>query len=128
MENKVNKKSFGLLPNYFKKIGLVLISLILIALFLNKRYTFFEKSELQKKIFMSFFLIGLYFIAWAKDKFEDEMMVQNRLKALTFSVSWMLFYFLITIIIAKEIMEASQLLLSFFIVFIIYHHSMKFKL
>lgn len=83
-----NQFWLGLLPNYFKKIGLVIsiaaiitqISLVYISQ--NEPYS---QKEIIKTICSSFFTVGLFFFAFSKEKFEDEMnyFIRMRSMALT---------------------------------------------
>ncbi|HKB45448.1 MAG TPA: hypothetical protein VKC90_13705 [Chitinophagaceae bacterium] len=91
MENKFymknDTKTIRLLPNYFKWIGvgmMILVGLLLIAVKLFK----IELPQNQKEILMvstlRFFLLGLFVIALARDKIEDELTLLLRLKAMGF--------------------------------------------
>lgn len=83
-----NQFWLGLLPNYFKKIGLLIsiaaiitqISLVYISQ--NEPYS---QKEIIKTICSSFFTVGLFFFAFSKEKFEDEMnyFIRMRSMALT---------------------------------------------
>lgn len=83
-----NQFWLGLLPNYFKKIGLLIsiaaiitqISLVYISQ--NEPYS---QKEIIKKICSSLFTVGLFFFAFSKEKFEDEMnyFIRMRSMALT---------------------------------------------
>ena len=83
-----NQFWLGLLPNYFKKIGLVIsiaaiitqISLVYISQ--NEPYS---QKEIIKTMCSSLFTVGLFFFAFSKEKFEDEMnyFIRMRSMALT---------------------------------------------
>ena len=78
---KNESKAIGL-PNYFKKIGIVLIVLVIVVMFILKglHYNFDATQKGNIKIIaMTLINIGLAFIALAKDKIEDEMFVYLKL-------------------------------------------------
>jgi hypothetical protein len=88
MESNKYKKSPVLLPMYFKSIGLaVMILAIVSAIIINALSV--EMVQSQKEVFRVFtlnaFILGLLFIAWSKDKIEDEMTVIIRLKAMAWT-------------------------------------------
>lgn len=90
MESKINKKEAVLLPKYFKKIGLVVMILALVPAVVVKSMNI-EMVQSQKDLFRVFtlnaFILGLLFVAWSKDKVEDEMIVAIRLKAMAWAFS-----------------------------------------
>jgi hypothetical protein len=83
-----NQFWLGLLPNYFKKVGLVIsiaaiiaqISLVYISQ--NEPHSL---KEIIKTICSSLFTVGLFFFAFSKEKVEDEMnyFIRMRSMALT---------------------------------------------
>jgi len=83
-----NQFCLGLLPNYFKKVGLVIsiaaiiaqISLVYISQ--NEPHSL---KEIIKTICSSLFTVGLFFFAFSKEKVEDEMnyFIRMRSMALT---------------------------------------------
>lgn len=85
---KQNITGAGLLPAYFKKIGIVIVLITIVLVIVFKALNI-EFIQAQKKTFEQFmvipFILGLFFVAWAKDKFEDEMSLLLRLKAIGFS-------------------------------------------
>ena len=95
MESKANTRNGFLLPRYFFKIGLVLmITGLAGTLMIN--FIMFESdliwSELIKVLVRTSFVLGLFFTAWSKDKIEDEMTLSIRLKAIAWSVAWVVAY------------------------------------
>lgn len=73
------------LPNYFKKIGLGLLLVSLVAIFLNKYL--FEQDGLRI-LFRYGMLLGLLFISISKEKLEDELIAQLRLQS--YSIAFVL--------------------------------------
>jgi hypothetical protein len=90
MSSKKSVKPIGLLPHYFKKIGAAL----LIIAFLISRGTFnllnitvpTDLIIYLKTFSQDVFLIGLSFMAAAKDTSEDERSIQIRLKSIVFAL------------------------------------------
>jgi hypothetical protein len=103
MQCKRSKKEPGLLPLYFKKIGLLVMILAFIPAIIVKSVNV-ELVQTQKEIFrvltLNAFILGLLFVAWSRDKVEDEMTVSIRLKAMSWTFSWAVLYFIITPFIA----------------------------
>ncbi|MFK7750572.1 MAG: hypothetical protein AB8B65_19430 [Kordia sp.] len=64
-------KNFGL-PHSFKKIGIVLVAVSIVFLISRKLFDL-EISETIKFILKRVILVGLLFVAIAKEKVEDEM-------------------------------------------------------
>jgi len=98
MNAKKTKNETGLLPNYFKTIGIVIMLLAFVPIVVVIVMKF-EITQTQKETFkiltMDFFILGLLFVAWAKDKLEDEMTVYVRLKSMAFTFSWAVLYVII---------------------------------
>lgn len=72
-----------LLPNYFKKIGLV-VAILPIILFIILRLTNIllgDNVEYYRDIMMNTILLGMFLIAFSKEKVEDEMIRSIRYKA-----------------------------------------------
>lgn len=103
MQCKRSKKEPGLLPLYFKKIGLLVMILAFIPAIIVKSVNV-ELVQTQKEIFrvltLNAFILGLLFVAWSRDKVEDEMTVSIRLKAMSWTFTWAVLYFIITPFIA----------------------------
>ena len=59
-----------------------------------------ELVQTQKELFrvltLNAFILGLLFVAWSKDKVEDEMTVSIRLKAMSWTFTWAVIYVIIT--------------------------------
>ncbi len=78
-----------LIPNYWKKIGLIIVILLLI-LVLSQPFLLpgFDPKDhkVADVIFSSVFMTGLFCVAFSKDKTEDEMTIKLRWQALSFAV------------------------------------------
>jgi len=78
-------KPLNLLPNYFKKIGLgfILVSVVfVVSVKISGIHLTAENKEMMKTIFWDILIIGMLFIAFSKEKDEDELNMLIRLKAL----------------------------------------------
>ena len=78
-------KPLNLLPNYFKKIGLgfILASVVfVVSVKISGIHFTAEKKEMMKIIFWDILIIGMLFIAFSKEKDEDELTMLIRMKAL----------------------------------------------
>ena len=77
-----------LFPNYFKKIGLIIIVLDIIAYII----LLLNLSQLGGKLYFGIeiwahvLILALFFIVFAKEKVEDERIMQIRYKVMTYSM------------------------------------------
>jgi len=93
-----------LLPNRFKKIGLVLLSLGLLVWILTQKELIFTDLDKTKKVItltMSFFcfLFGLYFFTFSKEPIEDEYINSIRLKSFQISSLIQMVFFIFSFIL-----------------------------
>lgn len=98
MKQHQMKNKTGLMPHIFKKIGIVVmlasvIPAIIVKVFHAELST--GQSELLKIVTMNIFILGLLFIACARDKTEDEMTIALRLKSMAFTFMWAVFLVII---------------------------------
>ena len=80
-----NQLRLKLFPNYFKKVGLILILLVaavFIYLIWAQPVAIQQTKDLVKSILQSVFLAGILLIAVARDRVEDEQKQLLRLKAM----------------------------------------------
>jgi hypothetical protein len=86
MESKINKNKGAGIHKHFKKMGIGIIVLALLT-GLSIKLLHIEMMPTQKAFFKAFtmngFILGLLFVALAKEKIEDEMIAQMRLKAMS---------------------------------------------
>jgi CDP-diglyceride synthetase len=111
---KKEGKSVGF-PNYFKKIGVILIISLIVIIFILKGLHYNFNSALKgniKTIGITLINIGLAFIALAKDKIEDEMFIHLKLKsiygAFSFGIVFTLIYPFLDIVSNDEIQTISS--------------------
>ncbi len=69
-------------PNYFKKIGIVLFIFSFLLIFVNKFFIGYSEVNLVVKYGM---LIGLLFVSVAKEKIEDELIINLKMQSYTFA-------------------------------------------
>ena len=70
------------LPNWFKKIGIGIILISLVAFFVNK----FSIEDVDIKLISKYgILVGLLLISISKEKIEDELITSLRMQSYTFS-------------------------------------------
>lgn len=82
------KPVLRLLPNYFKKIGLVLMfltGLAFIYFVISRPEVVRNDKDLVRLIFLSLLILSLTLIAVARDKMEDELIQMLRLQAMAFA-------------------------------------------
>ena len=98
MESKRSKNEHALLPAYFKRIGLAVMILTFVPAIIVKAMSI-EIAQSQKELLrvlnLNALILGLLFVAWSKDKVEDEMTVSIRLKAVSWSFTWAVLYVII---------------------------------
>ena len=93
-----------LLPNRFKKIGLVLLSLGLLVWILTQKELIFTDLDKTNKVItltISFFcfLFGLYFFTFSKEPIEDEYINSIRLKSFQISSLIQMVFFIFSFIL-----------------------------
>lgn len=84
-DNEVNIRLF---PHVFKKIGLAVICISFIVwgiLAFGKIGFYQENLRLSKEILADLWIIGLFFLAFAKEKIEDERIKQIRNRVTTYT-------------------------------------------
>jgi len=85
MESKIynyNTRKPGGFPNYFKKVGLLLIFVSIISCIVYKFILLKKASSLSSHIFLDLLIIGIFLFSIAKEKLEDERITLIRLKAM----------------------------------------------
>ena len=96
-----------------------------------------ELSPTQKAFFKVFtmngFILGLLFVALAKEKVEDEMIAQMRLKAMSQTFIWAVLYVIILPFVdlvfrdPVQNLTGQQLVLAMLFVYLLNYHSQKFS-
>jgi hypothetical protein len=121
----------GLIPYYFKKVGVLVMILAFIPLSIIKSLSIEVAQvhkELLKLLSMNMFILGLLFVACAKDKFEDEMKIALRLKSMSFAFIWAVLFVIIKPlidVISKNRFEdesARRLVISMLFVYLIFYN------
>ena len=134
MESKRNKKEVVLLPKHFKKIGLGVMILAFVPAVVVKSMNI-EMMHSQKVLFRIFtfnaFILGLLFVAWSKDKVEDEMTVAIRLKAMAWTFGWAVLYVIVKPIVDLlfkdpiQDVTGQQVVMSMLFVYLIMYYLQK---
>lgn len=136
MENKTNNNKGTRIHKHFKKMG---IGIILIAIItgLSIKLLHIEMMPTQKAFFKVFtmngFILGLLFVALAKEKVEDEMIAQMRLKAMSQTFIWAVLYVIILPFVdlvfrdPVQNLTGQQLVLAMLFVYLLNYHSQKFS-
>ena len=134
MESKRRKKEPELLPVYFKKIGLVIMILAFVSPIIVKSMNvelLVNQKELFRVLTLNAFILGLLFVAWSKDKVEDEMTVFIRLKAMSWTFTWAVLYVIITPFVDflfKDpigVLTGQQVVMSMLFVYLIMYYLQK---
>ena len=134
MKQVTTKYGRGLLPAYFKVIGIAVITLALIALFVLKPLfgdSIHENKELLKVIFLDFIILGLIFIAWTRDKVEDEMTVHLRFRAMGMAFIYAVVYVFVHPIITLLWLDGNldlngqQIIIATLIMFSFFYYTQK---
>src|SRR6476646_4096201 len=90
-DKRKQRSDVGLLPNQFKKVGIAVMLLAVVPAVIIKVIHLPltpSNKEVVRLLTMNAFILGLLFIAWAKDRVEDELTVQIRLKAMSWAFLW----------------------------------------
>ena len=136
MENKTNKNKGAGIHKHFKKMG---IGIILLAILtgLSIKLLHIELMPTQKAFFKVFvmngFILGLLFVALAKEKVEDEMIAQMRLKAMSQTFIMAVFYVIVKPFIDLVFRDPIQDVTGQFVVifmllgYLLNFHSQKFS-
>ena len=106
MENIFNR--FPLLPNYFKKIALVLLMGTFVFIVLKAADIISIDKKLWIFLVLHGILIAFLFLAFSKDKFEDELIAQIRFRALAIALLFGTLFFLLSSISAFVLKSKSQ--------------------
>jgi len=98
MESKTNNNKGKRIHKHFKKMGIGIIALALLTGLTIKGWHI-ELMPTQKAFFKAFtmngFILGLLFVALAKERIEDEMIAQMRLKAMSQTFITAVFYVIV---------------------------------
>lgn len=132
MENINGKRTF--LPYSFKMVGLILIALTIIFAIITKaahiEYIHVHRS-LFRTLTLNALILSLLFITMSKDKVEDEMTLQIRLRAMSFAFLWGVCYVVLMPFIdilfndPVRTLSAQQLVLSMLIFYLLMYYIQK---
>jgi hypothetical protein len=97
-DKRKQRTEVGLLPNMYKKVGIAVMLLAFVPAVIIKVINLQlipSNKEVLRLFTMNAFILGLLFIAWAKDRVEDELTVQIRLKAMSWAFLWAVLFVVI---------------------------------
>lgn len=141
MESKVytakkqkRRNEAGLLPHFFKKVGIAVMLLAFVPAVVVKAVGL-QLTPLNKDVFrlltMNAFILGLLFVAWAKDKVEDELTVAIRFKAMGWSFLWAVLFVIIRPFVdllftgAMADLKSQELVFSMLLVYLLLYYVQK---
>lgn len=130
MKPTTSKYGRGLFPSYFKFIGLAIIALSFAGALLAKPYITVDQKPLAKTITINVIIIGLFFIAWTRNKVEDEMSVHLRFQAMAlaflFGIMFCLFHPVVSSFLNDTDLDISgQQLVMTMLLFFIFTYTIK---
>ena len=139
MESKIDKSNkqllradAGMLPHYFKNIGIGIIAFsILLAIIFKTIGIDYLPILYAKTIVLDLLILGLLLSAWAVDKVEDELIVLVRLKSMEWAFHWVVLYVivmpLVDLLFGDPISElkAHPLVLSMLIAYHVFYFFQK---
>jgi ABC-type Fe3+-siderophore transport system permease subunit len=89
MENKISKNKPKLFPRYFKIIGIFVLLMAIVVIIVDKTMSpqiILANRTLYKISVLNVIILGLFFIAWSKNKIEDEMIYAIRIRSMATSL------------------------------------------
>jgi len=127
MKPVISKYGRGLLPGYFKIVGIAVIALTFAGMIIFRSFIMqhADQKALAKSITMNVILIGLFLIAWTRDKIEDEMSIHLRFQSMAlsflFGVMYCIIHPVVNVIIGDTDYDlpGQQLVMAMLIFFII---------
>ena len=134
MEKRKNSSEIGLLPNIFKKVGIAVMLLAFVPAIVAKAVNIpltAANKEVFRLLTMNAFILGLLFVAWAKDKVEDELTFAIRLKAMGWAFIWAILFVIIKPFVNMLFndpvadMKSQELVLSMLIVYLLMYFIQK---
>jgi len=136
MESKTSKNKGAGIHKHFKKMGIGIIAMALLT-GLTIKLLHIEMMPTQKVFFKVFsmngFILGLLFVALAKEKIEDEMIAQMRLKAMSQTFITAVLYVIVRpfmdLVFRDPIQDVTAQFLVIFMLlgYLLNFHSQKFK-
>lgn len=126
MNNVIKAKRKGL-PNYFKKVGIVVFVLSFPLIFLLKELGVELEKELFMRTFFSITLIAGFLFIGSREKIEDEMIEKIRMTSLASSFMFTIGYSLFGVWLVEDF-GVQQLTFAAIIVYITTFYIQKRKL
>lgn len=133
MEGRKNKNQLISLPLYYKWVGLALM--IISAGFIGyanlNDLDLGGENERYKVLTLSVFILGAFFLAFAREKEEDERLLVLKLRSLAISFAWAVIMVVIRpvldVIFGDELslMSSQSLVLSMLIAYLMVYYLQK---
>ena len=133
-DKRKQRTEVGLLPNMYKKVGIAVMLLAFVPAVIIKVINLQlipSNKEVLRLFTMNAFILGLLFIAWAKDRVEDELTVQIRLKAMSWAFLWAVLFVVIKPIVDMLFRDpiadqkSQELVLSMLLVYLLMYYFQK---
>ena len=134
MEMKSIKNKSALLPKFFKKTGLAVMIFAFVPIVVIKSMNIDlvqSQKDLLRLFVVNALILGLFFVAWSRDKVEDEMTIYIRLKAMAATFGWGVLYVIVKPIIDLlfkdpiQDLSGQQVVLSMLFVYLITYYLQK---
>jgi len=121
-----SKYGRGLLPTYFKTVGIAVVVLAIAGMIILRSFIteFDTQKALVKSITVNIIIIGLFLFSWSRDKVEDEMNLHIRFismgVAFIFGVAFCIFHPVVRLLTDGEIFDlpGQQLIIAMLLMFI----------
>lgn len=133
MEKRKNKNELISLPMYYKWVGVILM--VVSAGFIGYANLYdldlSGENERYKVLTLSGFILGAFFLAFAKEKEEDERLMVLKLRSLAISFAWAVIMVVIRpvldVIFGDELslMSSQSLVLSMLIAYLLVYYLQK---
>ncbi len=133
MEKRKNKNELISLPMYYKWVGVVLM--VVSAGFIGYANLYdldlSGENERYKVLTLSGFILGAFFLAFSKEKEEDERLMVLKLRSLAISFAWAVIMVVIRpvldVILGDELslMSSQSIVLSMLIAYLLVYYLQK---
>lgn len=133
MEKRKNKNELISLPMYYKWVGVILM--VVSAGFIGYANLYdldlSGENERYKVLTLSGFILGAFFLAFSKEKEEDERLMVLKLRSLAISFAWAVIMVVIRpvldVIFGDELslMSSQSLVLSMLIAYLLVYYLQK---
>jgi hypothetical protein len=129
-----DKFQIGIFPNYFKRIGIGILILFFIPALIFKLLdvSFYTQNKiLYRELATCVLIMGLFFIAWSKEKSENNHIHLLRYKALAIAFFFAVFIGLLTpltdLLFGKSVEDAkpTNVILNMLMIYLVFFYLSK---